>query len=335
MADFKLDGPSRKTKRTRNGKKQGRKRAQTDVSQRAKQIDTSPEAKQEQDDFLDFLGIQQPSNQNANGNQNQDGAAFDAFGDFGGFGSSDSASTPPTKPTVSKDDHHVKSTKKRKKKMTQKPPLKKAKTVANAHSPGSYSSFEQKSNGSSPISNGSPKSPNSPKEKSAVKMKKIDVLPLLHRGIRANKFKLNGSKSKVRTFYLTTNNFYFCWEVVGQAAEKKGGGIFGGKNKGQNTRSKIDKERSSMSILSLSLSVPVDAVHVFVHFANMRLITHSLSFRVYISHCVLIVYIPLSPHSLDSFPPKEPSVHDAILRVHPRSIKGVYADHFVFDEWTG
>merc|ERR1712154_371789 len=80
-------------------------------------------------------------------------------------------------------------------------------------------------------------------QKSAVKMKKIDVLPLLHKGIRANKFKLNGNKSKVRTFYLTENNFYFCWEAVGQQNEKKGG-LFGGKNKGQSGRSKVDKDRS-------------------------------------------------------------------------------------------
>merc|ERR1712013_179767 len=83
--------------------------------------------------------------------------------------------------------------------------------------------------------------------KSAVKMKKIDVLPLLHQGIRSNKFKLNGSKSKVRTFYLTENNFYFCWEAVSnnaQTTEKKSGGGLFGKGKGGNGRSKIDKDRS-------------------------------------------------------------------------------------------
>jgi len=211
------------------------------VHQKAEQINTNPEQKQEQDDFLDFLGIQQPKEQNPNGAQANGG--FNAFDDFG-FGSSDSAQTPPTNPVKSKDDHAVKSTKKRRKKMQSKPPLKKAKTVATTHSPGSYSSMEHKSNGGSPMSNGSKSTPNSPKEKSTVKMKKIDVLPLLHRGIRANKFKLNGNKSKVRTFYLTNNNFYFCWEVVGQTSEKKGGGIFGGKNKGQNNRTKVDKERS-------------------------------------------------------------------------------------------
>merc|ERR1712154_164831 len=78
-------------------------------------------------------------------------------------------------------------------------------------------------------------------QKSAVKMKKIDVLPLLHKGIRANKFKLNGNKSKVRTFYLTESNFYFCWEAVGGQSEKKG--LFG-KSKGQSNRAKIDKDRS-------------------------------------------------------------------------------------------
>jgi len=238
MADFKLAGPTRRTQRTRNTKT--RKRAQTDVKQKEEQIDTNPEAKQEQDDFLDFLGIQQQPKKEEPQDQNGVFSAFDD--DFGGFGSSDSAQTPPTKPVVSKDDHAVKSTKKRKKKMSQKPPLKKAKTVANTQSPSSHSSFEHKSNGSSPSST---ESPNSPKQKSAVKMKKIDVLPLLHRGIRANKFKINGNKSKVRTFYLTSNNFYFCWEVVGQATDKKGGGgLFGGKNKGNNTRSKVDKERS-------------------------------------------------------------------------------------------
>lgn len=239
MAEFKLEGPSRKTQRTRNARKKGaRKRAQTDVSQKAKQIDSNPEEKQEQDDFLDFLGIQAQNGQNPNGGQQPNGG-FDAFDDFG-F-SSYSAQTPPD--SVSKDDTALKSPKKRKKKMTSKPPMKKAKTVATTN----FSSLEHKSNGTaSPLSSGSKSSPNSPKEKSAVKMKKIDVLPLLHRGIRANKFKLNGNKSKVRTFYLTQNNYYFCWEVVGQNSDKKGGGLFGGKNKAQTTRSKIDKERSSM-----------------------------------------------------------------------------------------
>jgi len=83
--------------------------------------------------------------------------------------------------------------------------------------------------------------------------KKIDVLPLLHQGIRCNKFKLNGNKSKVRTFYLTESNFYFCWEAVKSGAQKEKKGLFGGKIS-KNSRDKVDKDRSIpiRSIMSVS-----------------------------------------------------------------------------------
>jgi len=223
MADFKLEGPSPSKRRRKRSPV--RPRAQTDVHQKAKQTQSNPEAKQDHDDFLDLFGI--PSDGAQNGNV-ANGASNDPFGDFG-FGSDSS-----TSPVVSQDDNVVVPTTKKKKK--KKPKLPRAKTVADTES------YESKSNGSSPVS--APiTSKTSPKEKSAVKMKKIDVLPLLHRGIRANKFKLNGNKSRVRTFYLMDDNFHFCWEVVGQSSEKKGG-LFGGKNKGQTARSKVDKERS-------------------------------------------------------------------------------------------
>jgi len=41
--------------------------------------------------------------------------------------------------------------------------------------------------------------------------KSIDVLPLLHKGVRMNKFKMNGNTANVRLFFLSSDNQYFCW----------------------------------------------------------------------------------------------------------------------------
>lgn len=119
--------------------------------------------------------------------------------------------------------------------------------------------------------------PSSPPAAAAVKngvkkkkMKKIDVLPLLHKGIRANKFKLKGNKSKVRKFFVTENNYFFCWDAVNASTNypsnkkntngngsstnnsttKKSGGFFskitgGGGNK---STAKVDASRSSFLI---------------------------------------------------------------------------------------
>jgi len=43
------------------------------------------------------------------------------------------------------------------------------------------------------------------------KTKSIDVLPLLRKGIRMNKFKMNGTVANVRLFFLSSDNLYFCW----------------------------------------------------------------------------------------------------------------------------
>ena len=67
-----------------------------------------------------------------------------------------------------------------------------------------------------------------------VCLQSIDVLPLLHTGIKANKFKFGQNKSKVRTFYLTKDNQWFCWEPVGGPLQAKP------------NRKKIDPTRSSL-----------------------------------------------------------------------------------------
>lgn len=79
-------------------------------------------------------------------------------------------------------------------------------------------------------------------DKPHKKIKKIDILPLLHQGIRANKFKLSAKKSKVRTFYLTKSNFYFCWKAVQSPQTKKS--LFGGMKSASDNKDKVDKDRS-------------------------------------------------------------------------------------------
>merc|ERR1712228_344163 len=133
----------------------------------------------------------------------------------------------PTQIKVSKLRHQKKKKKKKKKKGRTR-----AQTAA---------AVTTKSTSPSDTSKDSPNK-NESENKSTVKMKKIDILPLLHTGIRANKFKLNGNKSKVRTFFLTESNFYFCWEAVGAQKEKKS--LFGGKTTSNSNRDKVDKDRS-------------------------------------------------------------------------------------------
>ena len=59
----------------------------------------------------------------------------------------------------------------------------------------------------------------------------------MHRGIKGNKFKFNASKSKIRLFYVTNNNQYFCWEAIGPNQKLKS------KKPGNNGK-KIDPDRS-------------------------------------------------------------------------------------------
>jgi len=55
------------------------------------------------------------------------------------------------------------------------------------------------------------KAPKPPEEKKSKK-KLIDVLPLLHKGIKMNKFKMQkGAKCRVRHFFLTKDNTTLCW----------------------------------------------------------------------------------------------------------------------------
>jgi len=218
-----LQGPSPGRRTKRRKPQNGRARAQTDSVKPATYYNTTDQKEQgqAQDDFLDFLGLKPKAPASKTDDTDKNDAAENPFGDTG---------DNPFGDDFGGDDEKEEAKPKKKKK-------KKGRARAQTASAKPSASVE-----ASATANGAG---SATAAKSAVKMKKIDVLPLLHQGIRSNKFKLNGSKSKVRTFYLTDNNFYFCWEAVsgGQAADKKGGGLFG-KGKGGNSRSKIDKDRS-------------------------------------------------------------------------------------------
>eukprot|EP01083_Nonionella_stella_P064026 166511_1 len=190
-----------------------RSRAHTDYQQQKQK--PQPQQQQTQDDLLDLFGSFATNNHNNDDNNNSN--PFDAFGDFGAFDTNNdvTANTMNGNGNTNNNKKPKKKKKKKERKKKEDPPVRtRAATVQTKPTPSL---------------------------KSTVKMKKIDVLPLLHKGVRANKFKLNGNKSKVRTFYLTDSNFYFCWEAVGAQNEKKG--LFG-KTKTTDKRSKIDKDRS-------------------------------------------------------------------------------------------
>jgi len=240
-----LQGPSPGRRTKRKKPQNGRARAQTDSVKPAVYYNTTDQKAQgqAQDDFLDFLGLSKP--QSANKTDDTDTKDNDAnpFGDVADdpFGDNFASPSPSTSqfasasPSVGDDEKSDGSLSKPKKRSPKKKKKKGARARAQtaAAAPSTTALKKPEANGT-----GAP-------AKSAVKMKKIDVLPLLHQGIRSNKFKLNGSKSKVRTFYLTENNFYFCWEAVSnaQTTEKKSGGGLFGKGKG-GARTKIDKDRS-------------------------------------------------------------------------------------------
>jgi len=246
-----LQGPSPGRRTKRKKPQNGRARAQTDGVKPAAYYNTTDQKAQTQaqDDFLDFLGLSKPqgSANKADDTDNKDNGD-NPFGDVndnpfeddfaspspsGASTNSQFASASPSGGDDEKSENTLSKPKKRTPKKKKKKGRARAQTAAAA---GTLSSTALKK----PEANGT-----TPPAKSAVKMKKIDVLPLLHQGIRSNKFKLNGSKSKVRTFYLTENNFYFCWEAVSnaQTTEKKSGGGLFGKGKG-GSRTKIDKDRS-------------------------------------------------------------------------------------------
>lgn len=253
-----LQGPQ-PAKRTRKKSPATRVRAQTDYKQqqRQQQPPAQAPAPAAQDDLLDLFGgsitnanptANSTANSNSNGNENPFGDPFADFG-FAENNTNSSASSPPQAQAQPDDDDDDKNDEKAPKSKKKKKSSKKKKTTRRAHTVASkaetpnvnYGKFANHSNGNANTNaNGSNQMNGAAPSK---KMKKIDVLPLLHQGIRANKFKLNGNKSKVRTFYLTDTNFYFCWEAVGQQNEKKGGGLFGKKG-AQTARSKVDKDRS-------------------------------------------------------------------------------------------
>ena len=225
-----LQGPQPSNK-TRRKPVATRTRAQTDYQKKKASNNTlQQQPKKAQDDLLDLFGSF-AANDDIKENDDANPFGDDPFAGFVPFEPDSNASNTST------TNVNAETPKKKKKKKKKNKGRTRAQTVATTKS----SSPSDKKKEESPKKN-----EHAAETKSNVKLKKIDVLPLLHQGIRCNKFKLNGNKSKVRTFYLTDSNFYFCWEAVGALKEKKS--LFGGKKGTSNSREKRDKDRSSMYV---------------------------------------------------------------------------------------